>query len=319
MLSMGLSALFAQWGWAVFTICASAAQTARNAMQRDLIRTLGTAGATHVRFLFALPFAIVLVLVETQILGLKFPSFDAPSLLWIAAGAAAQSLATGLMLAGMKTRSFSVIVAYTKTEPVFIAIIAVVVLRERLSALTIAAVVIATFGVMLMSWPKNSWPKNSWPKKDGVAESAALDWRPALLGLANGFCFALSASSYRAGLVRLGTDNLVMNASAVMLAGQAMQSGAILVWLGLFDRPLLAAIGGEWKRSLFAGSMGAIASLFWFMAFALVSAAKVRTLALVEVPMALLVSRGIFNQITTAREIAGMAMIAAGIVLLLNG
>ena len=31
-------------------------------MQRDLTRTLGTAGATHVRFLFALPFAVVLVL-----------------------------------------------------------------------------------------------------------------------------------------------------------------------------------------------------------------------------------------------------------------
>ena len=59
MLTLGLSALFAQWGWAVFTICASAAQTARNAMQRDLIRTLGTAGATHVRFLFALPFAAI--------------------------------------------------------------------------------------------------------------------------------------------------------------------------------------------------------------------------------------------------------------------
>ncbi len=309
MLSLGLSALFAKWAWAVYTICASAAQTARNAMQRDLIRTLGTAGATHVRFLFALPFAVALVLVETQLLGMKFPSFDLESLLWIAAGAAAQSLATALMLAGMKTRSFSVIVAYTKTEPIFIAIIAVVVLQETLSALTLTAVLIATCGVMLMSWPR----------KDAAVSGAAMDWRPALMGLASGLCFALSASCYRAGLVRLGTDALVMNATAVMLAGQAMQSLAILVWLGLFDRPLLVAIGKAWKPSVFAGSMGAVASLFWFMAFALVTAAKVRTLALVEVPMALLVSRGVFNQITTGREFAGMAMIAAGIVLLLNG
>lgn len=309
MLSLGVSALFAKWAWAVFTISASAAQTARNAMQRDLIRSLGTAGATHVRFLFALPFAIVLVLVETQLLGMKFPLFDGPALLWIAAGALAQSLATALMLAGMKTRSFSVIVAYTKTETIFIAIIAVVVLRETLSMLTISAVVIATFGVMLMSWPK----------RDAGTDIAARDWRPALLGLASGLCFALSANSYRAGLMRIGAGDVVMSASAVMLVGQAMQSAAILAWLGFFDRPLLGAIGKEWKRSLFAGSMGAIASLFWFMAFALISAAKVRTLALVEVPMALIVSRGIFNQTTTGREIAGMSLIAAGIVLLLNG
>ena len=103
------------------------------------------------------------------------------------------------------------------------------------------------------------------------------------------------------------------------MMGQLMQTVAILAWLGLFDRPLLAGIAREWKRSLFAGSMGAIASLFWFMAFALISAAKVRTLALVEVPMALLVSRGVFNQATTGREVSGMALIAMGIVLLLNG
>jgi hypothetical protein len=41
------------WLWAVFTVAASAAQTARNAMQRDLIEKLGMAGATHVRFIFA--------------------------------------------------------------------------------------------------------------------------------------------------------------------------------------------------------------------------------------------------------------------------
>ena len=84
-----------------------------------------------------------------------------------------------------------------------------------------------------------------------------------------------------------------MSASAVMLMGQAMQTFAILFWLGLFDRPLLAAIASAWKRSLFAGSMGAIASLFGSWPSPWFSAAKVRTLALVEVPMALFVSRGV--------------------------
>ena len=45
--------------WAVFTLIAAAAQTARNAMQRELTATLATAGATHVRFLFGFPFALV--------------------------------------------------------------------------------------------------------------------------------------------------------------------------------------------------------------------------------------------------------------------
>ena len=47
--------------WAVFTLIAAAAQTARNAMQRELTATLGTVGATHVRFLFGFPFALILL------------------------------------------------------------------------------------------------------------------------------------------------------------------------------------------------------------------------------------------------------------------
>ena len=40
------------WLWAVFTVVAAFFQTLRNAMQRELTGSLGTAGATHVRFLF---------------------------------------------------------------------------------------------------------------------------------------------------------------------------------------------------------------------------------------------------------------------------
>ena len=45
--------------WIPFTLLAAAGQTARNAMQRELTAALGTVGATHVRFLFGFPFAIV--------------------------------------------------------------------------------------------------------------------------------------------------------------------------------------------------------------------------------------------------------------------
>ena len=45
--------------WALFTVIAAAAQTVRNAAQRELTATLGTVGATHVRFLFGAPFALL--------------------------------------------------------------------------------------------------------------------------------------------------------------------------------------------------------------------------------------------------------------------
>ena len=47
------------------------------------------------------------------------------------------------------------------------------------------------------------------------------------------------------------------------------------------------------------------------------AAANVRTLALVEVLMAQLVSRKLFSQQTSRRELCGMALIVAGVGLLL--
>ena len=38
------------WLWAVFTVAAAGGQVLRNAMQKELTATLGTVGATHVRF-----------------------------------------------------------------------------------------------------------------------------------------------------------------------------------------------------------------------------------------------------------------------------
>ncbi len=50
------------WLWAVFTVIAAFFQTLRNAMQRELTGSLGTVGATHVRFLFGFPFAVIFLL-----------------------------------------------------------------------------------------------------------------------------------------------------------------------------------------------------------------------------------------------------------------
>src|SRR5207244_1085740 len=49
--------------WVAFTLIAATAQTFRNATQRSLTGTLGTAGATHIRFLFGLPFGLLFLAV----------------------------------------------------------------------------------------------------------------------------------------------------------------------------------------------------------------------------------------------------------------
>ena len=109
-----------------------------------------------------------------------------------------------------------------------------------------------------------------------------------------------------------------MAATTTLVLGLVLQVVVLTAYLVLADRTTLAAILRAWRPSLFAGFMGAFASQMWYLAFALETAAKVRTLALVEILFAQVVSRNLFKQSLASREAVGIALIIAGVVLLLN-
>jgi drug/metabolite transporter (DMT)-like permease len=294
--------------WAIFTVIAAAAQTLRNAMQRELIGSLGTVGATHVRFLFGFPVAVIFLELSQYATDTIVVPTDPVAWGWIVAGAIAQIVATALMLATMRLRSFVVTTAYTKTEPVQVAMFAAVFLGERPDRLVLSAILIATVGVLLISWPRGA-----------LAAPGATDWRPAILGIVAGGCFALSAVGFRAGILALHSPSFVVAASTALATSLAIQTALLSLYLIVFDRTTFAAIWRAWPASLVAGFMGAFASQFWFLAFAIANAASVRTLALIEMLFAQIISRRMFKQSTSRRELVGMALIAIGVISLLNG
>ena len=291
------------WLWVVFTIIAAAAQTVRNAAQRELTGVLGTVGATHVRFLFGCPFAI-LILFGVLASGSTLPRPELIFWPWVLLGALMQIAATALMLAAMAERSFVVAIAYIKTEPIQVALFGLVFLGDRVTPGMAAAILIATAGVIVMS------------AKSGAAKSGADGWRAPLLGLSAGACFAFSAIGYRGAILSLAGPDYLIVATFTMTVGLIVQSVLLTIYLLLRDPGVLTAIMKAWRPSLFAGFMGATASQFWFLAFALATAASVRTLALVEVLFAQAISRFVFKQPVSPREGIGIVMIVIGVVLL---
>ena len=292
----------APWLWAVFTIVAAFAQTIRNAMQRELSGGLGVVGATHVRFLFGFPFALVFLVVLLVVTGAPLPHPGLSFWAWVAAGAFIQIAATALMLATMDGRSFVVTIAYTKTEPIQVAIFGLVFLGDAVTWPMLAAISTATAGVIVMS-----------TKPGGMVGGM----KPTLLGLASGGALALAVIGFRGAILSLDLPNYVMAATFTLVIGLALQAVALSLFLSLRRPSVMFALLRAWKASLFAGFMGALASQFWFLAFALATAASVRTLALVEVLFAQLVARFAFNQRTSPREGIGMALVVAGVALLI--
>ena len=290
------------WLWIVFTVIAAAAQTVRNAMQRELTGTLGTLGATHVRFLFGFPFALVFLAVLMLWTGARLPQTGWAFWLWVLDGSAAQIAATALMLAAMGERSFVVTIAYIKTEPIQVAVFGLIFLGDMVTLPMMIAIIVATSGVVIMS-----------TKPGGMVGGI----KPTLLGLVSGGMFALSAIGYRGGILSLRLPNYMMSATFTLAVGLVVTTAMLSSYLAVRAPSVMPAIARVWRRSLFAGFMGAFASQFWFLAFALATAASVRTLALVEVLFAQFVARFAFGQRTTTREAVGMVLVVAGVVLLI--
>jgi drug/metabolite transporter (DMT)-like permease len=294
--------IISPWLWVVFTVIAAFAQTVRNAMQRELTASLGAVGATHVRFLFGFPFVLLFLAGVLMATGMPLPRPGLSFWPWVIDGAVAQVAATALMLAAMGERSFVVTIAYIKTEPIQVALFGLIFLGDIVTWPMMTAIIVATAGVVIMS-----------TKPGGMVGGM----RPTLTGLASGGMFALSAIGFRGAILNLDLPNYPMAATFTLAVGIAMQAVLLSLYLGLRQPSVLVAIVRAWKPSLSAGFAGALASQFWFLAFALATAASVRTLALVEVLFAQLIARFAFGQKTTAREAAGMALVVCGVGLLL--
>ncbi len=289
--------------WIPFTIVAALGQVARNAMQRSLTGPLGTWGATNIRFLFGFPFSIVFFAVVIAVTGDHVPSPTAQFWPWLLLGALTQITGTGMMLLAMNDRSFVVTTAYLKTEAIQTAIFGFVFLGDHLTWLKVIAIMIATAGVVIAAL------------RPATGKGFA-DLKPTLLGLGAAASFALSAVGFRGAVIVVPGVSFVTAASYTLVFGLFVQTLVLTIYLLLRAPDVLSKILGLWKPSMLAGFMGAFASQFWFLAFALTAAANVRTLALVEVLFAQGVAYYSFKQPLSARELAGIVLIVIGVALL---
>jgi len=307
---MSLAALAAT-AWIPIVLAAALAQTARNAAQRSLVAQAGTLGATLARFLYGLPFALawVLVLHAMPATAAAVPSFHAGYFAWLALGAMGQLAATAFLLAAMKQRNFVIGVAYSKTDALQVAVFATLFLHELPGWVTLLAMGLATAGVVLLSWPRAAVAAAG-----GVPSWAGL---AAVYGLASGAGFALSAVGYRGAALQMpGVSPWLVGGWGVLWA-QALQTLVLGGWLMLRDRAALRAMAAAWRVSVLAGGMGALASVGWFTAFALTSAANVRTLGMVEVVFSYLVSHRLLREKLTGAERAGLLLVLVGVAALL--
>jgi drug/metabolite transporter (DMT)-like permease len=294
--------------WIPITIAAAFLQNVRSAMQKHLKGVMGTTGATFVRFGYGFPFALLFVLILHRFAGYEIPATNVTFFAWVVVGGLGQIGATALLIHLFSFRNFAVGTAYSRTEPAQAALFGLMFLGEAATLGAICAIAISVFGVMLISVAHTG---GGWR-----ALVTSVLQRNALIGLASGTLFGISAVAYRAASLALGGPNFMMQAAVTLAYVIVFQTVIMLGWMAWRDRSQFRLVARAWKPAMVVGLAGASASFGWFMAMTLQQAAIVKSLAQVEMLFTFASSVFFFGERINRLEIAGCVLIVAGIVVL---
>lgn len=295
--------------WIPITLLAAFLQNLRSAAQKHLKAAMGTTGATFVRFGFGLPFALVFLSLLLVTGDRSLPVPDLRFYSFATLGAFAQIAGTFLLIYLFSFRNFAVGTAYSRTEPAQAALFGLIFLSEGVSIGALTAIAISVLGVMLISI--------AHLKMSARNLLASVVAPNALLGLASGMAFGISAVSYRAASLSLGGPDFMTQAALTLVAALVVQVTAMGLWMLWRERGEFARIARAWRVSLLAGAAGATASFCWFMAMTLQNAAVVKALGQIEMLFTFAATVFFFREKITGREIAGCLLISLGIVVLL--
>ena len=292
--------------WIPITIAAAFLQNLRSALQKHLQGSLGTRAASFVRFGYGFPVALLYVFLLHTVAGYALPALNAEFVIWSIIGGLAQIFATILLVYLFSLRNFAVGTAYSKTEPVQAAIFGLLLLGERITPGAVAAIIVGVVGVMMISVARMPLSLKNL--------GAALVSRTALIGIASGGIFGISAVAYPSASLSPNGPKPIIQAAVTLAFVTVFQTVFMLIWMYIKDKNEIVQVLRSWRSSALVGLAGVLGSACWFTAMTLQQVAYVRALGQVELVFTFLASFFLFRERVNLLELAGCLLIVGGIV-----
>jgi drug/metabolite transporter (DMT)-like permease len=295
--------------WIPITIGAAFFQNLRSALQKHLKGRLSNTGATFSRFAYAAPLALLYVAALAALTGQDLPAPNPTFVAYTVVGGLAQVTATALLLYSFSFRNFAVGTTYSKTETVQTAIFGIVILGDPLGIGAALAIVISLIGVMAISVART--------RMSLLGLLTSLAEKPALIGIASGAFFGLSAISYRGASLSLGDHGFLLRAAYTLACVTVFQTLVMALYMRLREPGQVSAVFRAWRVAAWAGISGMIASAGWFTAMTIQNAAYVRALGQIELVFTFAAAVFVFHERPNRTELIGILLVIAGILLLL--
>jgi drug/metabolite transporter (DMT)-like permease len=295
--------------WIPLTIAAAFFQNIRSAMQKHLTGKLSTLGAAYVRFVYALPIALLYFFAVVYFEQQPLPGISTGFLFYAVSGGICQIIFTVFLLWLFSYHNFAVGTTFSKLETVMVAVFGLLLLGDRLTPAVIVAIAMSAVGLVVLS---------AGQSKLNLSNLLQGLWRaPTAIGLACAAWLGMSVVLFRAASLSLGVASFTVAASFTLLIVLILQIAIMGVMIGLREPEQLRKILLHWRPAALVGISGGLASIGWFTAFTLQNATYVRALGQIELIFTFVVTVMVFREKVSSAEIGGIGLIAVGIVILL--
>ena len=294
--------------WIPVTLFAAFAQTLRFMVQKRLrIDTLSTGGATFARFLYSAPLISAIAIGYSLMRGYGWPLVDWSFWIFAAAGGFCQVGATMCVVALFQQRNFTVGIAFKKIEVLLAVGFGLLFLGEGVSLQALGAISIGVLGVIVLS---------DTPQVVG-SEGPRFFNKATALGLSCGILFGACAVFYRGATLHIWAEDVFVRASVTVMAAILMQLVGMALFLTWREPRQIKAVVQAWRVAVWVGLLSLFGSMAWFTAFALQNAAYVKALGQVEILASFAISVFVFGEKLRRREIMGILLLSASVVLLI--
>ena len=295
--------------WIPLTIAAAFLQNIRSAMQKHLKGKLSTLGAAYVRFVYALPIALIYCFIVFQLTDAAVPEIDSRFLFYALSGGICQIMFTVFLLWLFSFHNFAVGTTISKLETVMVALFGLMLLGDQLTSPVVVAIAMSAFGLVILS---------AGQAKLGLAGLLRGLWRlPTLIGLVCATWLGASVVLFRAASLSLGLDSFVVSAAFTMTIVLLLQTVLMGILLVFREPDQLRKLLLHWRPAMLVGISGGLASIGWFSAFTLQNATYVRALGQIELIFTFAATLLFFREKVSLQEIIGIVLISASIMVIL--
>ena len=289
--------------WVLLTILASVMQVTRTALQKSLLPVFDVETITWARFGFMLPFSFSYFFLVLKISNADFPSLNFIFFLWCFWAAVMQILGTMLLVSLLSHRNFTVSTTWVNTEALQIAILGFLFFGESVSWLGGFAILLGLLGVFMMEIFKNKEKK--------------IDWLVALQGSASALCLGITAFSIKGAVATLEVNFLVSTAITLNIITIIQ---LVLLTTRLWfkkGRNHFLTIWQYRKKIILVSITAMLGSIGWYSAYVIQNPAYVRTLAQIEIPLAIFFSYYFFKEKIKKAEFLGIFIIVVSVIIVI--